>query len=113
MKRLLKTLLYFIFISTASADWDYKYFTLDQLIEKSSVIVVAKIKAIEERGEHGRVSQQIVFSPIISLKGNQESKDFRYTSSYIPKLDMIPESHYINSPLETKYLLFLSKKGDS
>ena len=114
-------LIIFLFglVSRLSADWDYLYLTLDDLMDASSLIVVAEIKSIEEKIENEeelameKVSQQIVFSSITHLKGETAPAEFSYYASYIPALCAPPESYYIDSPPGTKYLLFLTKKGES
>ena len=105
-------ILLFCLVSPLSADWDYKYLALDDLMDTSSLIVVAEIKAIEEKIEAGKVTQQIVFSPITPLKGESEPNGFTYYASYVPQLCKMPKSHYIDSPPGTKFLLFLRKEAD-
>ena len=113
MKQLLTIILFLGFVPSLHADWDYKYLTLDELMKQSSLIVVAEIKTIDEKIEKGRVTQQIFFTPVTTLKGKPEPKGFRYHASYIPKLCEPPESYYISSPPGTKHLLFLTKKDGS
>ena len=113
MNRLLSIILFLGLVSSLHADWDYQYLTLDELMAQSSLIVVAEIKTIGEAVEEGRVTQEIIFTPIKILRGEPDPKGFEYRASYIPKLCAPPESHYISSPPGTKYLLFLAKKKDS
>ena len=111
MKHLFAFILFLGLISSLSADWDYNYLTLEDLLGQSSLVVVAEIKAIEEKIEDGKVSQQIRFTPISVLKGKSDTAEFKYYSAYIPNLCDPPESHYIDSPPGTKYLLFLTQKN--
>ncbi|MES2661161.1 MAG: hypothetical protein V4689_21245 [Verrucomicrobiota bacterium] len=113
MKRLLAIILFLGFVPSLQADWDYNDLTLDELMAQSSLIVVAEIKTISEATEEGRVTQEIIFTPITILRGQPDPKGIPYRASYVPKLCAPPESHYINSPPGTKYLLFLTKNKDS
>lgn len=113
MRSFVVLLLLLVFSSPLFADWDYKYLTLDELMSKSSLIIVAEIKEIEEKIDGERVTQKILFSPVTLLKGQAEPTGIAYHAAYVPKLCKQPESHYIDSPPGTKYLLFLEKQNDS
>ena len=113
MKQLLSIILFLGFVPALHADWNYQYLTLDELMAQSSLIAVAEIKTISEAIEEGRVTQEIIFTPITILRGKPDPKGFEYRASYVPKLCAPPESHYLSSPPGTKYLLFLTKKNDS
>ena len=101
------------FSSPLYADWDYKYLKLEELIKKSELIIVAEIKSIEENMIEGKVTQNLVLIPTITLKGKPDPKGIKYHASYIPKLCKMPLSYYIDSPPGTKFLLFLNEKDES
>ncbi len=109
MKMLIVIILYFGIASPLSAfSWDYTYLTLEQLIDQSSLVVVAEVNSIEHENKFRPFSQRIKFTPINLLKGEPANQDFFYYYSRQADYINLPISEYIDAPVGTKYLLFLT-----
>jgi hypothetical protein len=109
MKYLHAIILFFGIASPISAfSWDYTYLTLEQLIDQSSLVVVAEVKSIEYENKYIPFSQKVRFTPINILKGDPSKNDFYYYAKQ-SDYESIPISKYIDAPIGTKYLLFLTQ----